>query len=361
MLSHGQSPWLDFISRELVESGELARMVAAKQITGLTSNPSIFEKAFAASSVYADEVQRAARDGVANAYDAFVRIAIRDIQGACDALAPVYAQTGGVDGFVSLEIPPGIESDVDRSVSEAQRLAALVARPNLMVKVPATSAGIRALEELIAAGINVNQTLLFSTDVYVQTAGAYIRGLERRALAGEPLNTVTSVASFFVSRLDTAVDTILPADSPLRGQIAVANARDAYRRFLQLFAGARWEALERRGAHLQRPLWASTSTKNPAYSDVLYVEALVAPHTVNTLPEPTLRAFLDHGSVSCSITVAAMREAGSILQRAREAGIDMRAVTSRLLAEGLASFEADFRKLLDRVGEGLRTAAPVSG
>lgn len=359
MIANGQSPWLDFISRQLIESGELQRMVEQQEITGLTSNPSIFEKAFAAEGAYTGEIAEAARAGVTDPYEAFVRIATRDIRAACDALAPVYAATSGRDGFVSLEIPPGIESDADRSVGEALRLAELVGRPNLMVKVPGTPAGIKALEELVFAGINVNQTLLFSTDVYVQSAEAFIRGLERRAAAGQAVDNVASVASFFVSRLDTAVDALLAADSALRGQAAVANARDAYRRSRQIFAGPRWEALAKRGARAQRPLWASTSTKNPAYRDVLYVETLVAPDTVNTLPEPTLRAVLDHATIANAITIAAMREAQQTLHALAQVGIDLRSVTRTLLADGLAAFEADFQKLLDRVGEGLRTASFV--
>lgn len=360
MLRCGQSPWLDFISRQLIASGELARMVDAQEITGLTSNPSIFEKAFAASGDYDPEIASAARAGISEPYEAFVRIAAADIRAACDALAPVFTHTRGADGYVSLEIPPGVETDVERSLVEANRLVHLVDRPNLMVKVPGTSAGVRALEELIVAGVNVNQTLLFSSDVYVQTAGAYLRALERRSELGLPLETVASVASFFVSRVDTAVDDLLPQDSPLRGRTAVANAQDVYRRFQQTFAGPRWERLAGRGARPQRPLWASTSTKNPAYRDVLYVETLVAPDTVNTLPEPTLRATLDHAAIAPAITDDSMRESQRVLYEVSRAGVDLRAVTQKLLADGLAAFETDFHRLLHRVASGL-ASAPVAG
>lgn len=358
MLSAGQSPWLDYISRELLRSGELARMVADDEVTGLTSNPSIFDKALSGSNLYEAEIAEAAADGVRDPYEAFLRVAIQDIRGAADALLPIYERSAGRDGFVSLEIPPGIEGDYDRTVAEAKRLAMLVRRPNLMVKVPGTPEGVRAVEELIFAGINVNQTLLFSCDVYEQTARSYIRGLERRQAAALPLDRPASVASFFVSRVDTAIDAELPADSPLRGKAAVANARDAYGRFAAIFSGHAWDALAAAGARPQRPLWASTSTKNPDYRDVLYVEELVAPDTVNTLPEPTLRAVLDHGEIRNAIDQASIDGARTLLGELNSAGIDMAAVTSRLLVEGLDAFDRDFQRLLDRIGQAI--GSPVA-
>lgn len=352
LIDAGQSPWLDYISRDLIASGELARMVRDREITGVTSNPTIFEKALSSSDAYDADIAAAAREGVTDPYEVFVRIAARDIGDACDVLLPVYEATGGADGFVSLEVPPGIENDIDATVAEAQRLSALLGRPNLMVKVPGTQAGVQALEALIAAGINVNQTLLFDTGVYEQSAEAYVRGLEQRREAGLPVDGPASVASFFVSRLDTAIDPLLPEGSPLRGRAAIANARDAYRRFGNIFSGERWEALAAAGARVQRPLWASTGTKNADYSDVLYVEELVAPQTVNTLPEATLRAVLDHATVQQTVEPG-LDEARTTLDALASAGIDLGEVTARLLTEGLAAFERDFQKLLDRIAEAL--------
>ena len=353
----GQSTWLDYISRPLLDSGELARRVADGEVTGLTSNPSIFEKAIAASDDYRADIEAARADGVADPYEAFVRLAIDDIRRACDVLAGIWQDTAGVDGYVSLEIPPGIETDVGKTVEEGRRLSALVDRPNLMIKVPGTPEGVRALEELIFHGINVNQTLLFAVDVYEQSARAYIRGLQRRHEADLPVDQPASVASFFVSRLDTAVDAQLPEDSPLRGTAAVANAHEAYRRFQSLFSGDEWETLTKLGARVQRPLWASTGTKNPAYSDVKYVDELVAPHTVNTLPEATLKAVLDHAEAVPTVE-AAMDTAPARLQALADAGIDLGAVTDQLLVDGLDAFERDFKKLLAGIAEAL-AAAPA--
>ena len=267
----------------------------------------------------------------------------------------MYESTAAVDGYVSLEVPPGIEHDREATVAEALRLFRLVDRANVMIKVPGTPAGVEALTELIAAGVNVNVTLLFSVDVYERVAEAYIAGLERRLEAGEPLDTIASVASFFVSRVDTAVDAQLPADSPLLGQIAVANARYAYARFQALFAGERWERLASAGARPQRPLWASTGTKNPAYSDTLYVETLIFPETVNTLPQATLDAVLDHLSVTPT-PAEALDDAARLLAEAAEAGIDMTAVTDRLLVDGLASFEESYKALMAKLDRRLSTA-----
>ncbi len=359
MLAEGQSPWFDYISRDLLDSGELARMVRDEEITGVTSNPTIFEKAVSSSDRYTASINQAAADGVTDPYEGFVRLAAADIRRACETLLPVHERTRGADGFVSLEIPPGLERDIHATVAEARRLAALVGQPNVMIKAPGTPEGVAALEELIFAGINVNQTLLFDTAVYEQSASAYIRGLERRAEAGLPVDRPASVASFFVSRVDTAVDPLLPDDSPLRGKAAVANARDAYRRFQAIFAGPRWEKLRDAGARVQRPLWASTGTKNPAYSDVLYVEELVARDTVNTMPEATLRAMLDHGRI-VPMGIESIEAAPRTLEALAAEGIEMQTITNQLLADGLAAFERDFHRLLDRIGQAL-TAAPVAG
>lgn len=355
LIQHGQSVWLDYIRRGLLSSGEVDRMVADGWITGMTSNPTIFDKAISESGDYEEALQAIIRMGEADPYDAFVALAAEDIQFAADALRPVYESTAAVDGYVSLEVPPGIEHDREATVAEALRLFRLVDRPNVMIKVPGTPAGVEALTELIAAGVNVNVTLLFSVAVYERVAAAYIAGLERRLEAGDPLDTIASVASFFVSRVDTAVDAQLPEDSGLRGQIAVANARHAYARFQAIFAGERWERLAEAGARPQRPLWASTGTKNPAYSDTLYVETLIFPHTVNTLPQATLDAVLDH-LVAEPAGPETLDEAGRLLAEAEAAGIDLTAVTDKLLVDGLASFEDSYKALMAKLDRRLATA-----
>ena len=348
LLAHGQSVWLDYIRRDLMTSGRLRQMVDDGQVTGMTSNPTIFEKAIAGSSLYDDDLREAAASGIRDPYQAFVQLAIADIRAAADVLRPVYDRTGAADGFVSLEVPPGIENDVAATVTEVRRLFELVDRPNVMIRIPGTPAGAKALEEATAAGVNVNQTLLFALDAYERAAQAYVSGLERRLAAGQPIDRIGSVASFFVSRVDTAVDSQLPDSSPLRGKVAIANARKAYRRFQEIFSGPRWEKLAAAGAHAQRPLWASTGTKNAAYSDVLYVEELVAPDTVNTMPEATLKAVLDHLDVRDTV-VPNLDDADRVLAEAAKAGINLDAVTDKLLVDGLASFEKDFLSLLDRL------------
>ena len=355
LIQHGQSVWLDYIRRGLLRSGEVDRMVAEGWITGMTSNPTIFDKAISESGDYEEALQAIIRMGEADPYDAFVALASEDIQLAADALRLVYETTAAVDGYVSLEVPPGIEHDREATVAEALRLFRLVDRPNVMIKVPGTPAGVEALTELIAAGVNVNVTLLFSVAVYERVAAAYIAGLEQRLEAGASLDTIASVASFFVSRVDTAVDAQLPEDSPLRGRMAVANAQYAYARFREIFAGERWARLAKAGARPQRPLWASTGTKNPAYSDTLYVETLIFPDTVSTLPQATLDAVLDHLAVEPT-PAEALVEAGGLLAEAGEAGIDMAAVTDKLLVDGLASFEDSYKALMAKLDRRLATA-----
>lgn len=354
LVANGQSPWLDYIRRDLLASGEFAKMVEDGWVTGVTSNPTIFEKAIAGSNAYDDALSALAARGPINGYDAFVEIATGDIRAAADALRPIYEATGGVDGYVSFELPPGIEHDTAASVKEAKRLFALLDRPNVMIKVPGTPEGCDALRELVAAGVNANMTLLFAISTYELCVEAYLTGLEKRLASGEPLSTVASVASFFVSRVDTAVDGQLPADSPLRGKVAIANARAAYGHFMERHSGPRWEKLKAAGARVQRPLWASTGTKNPAYSDVLYVESLVAANTVNTMPEATISALLDHGRIKPSV-LDAIPAARRDLDAARAAGIDLDAVTAKLLVDGLNSFQKDFTTLLDRIESAVST------
>ncbi len=351
----GQSVWLDFIHRGMLDSGELERYVREGWITGLTSNPTIFNKAIAGSAQYDDALRAAARDGTESAYDAFVGIAGDDLRRAADIFRSVYDATEGADGYVSFEAPPGIEDDAEATVREAHRLREAVGRPNVMIKVPGTAAGVDALRELTAQGTSVNVTLLFGVGVYERVAEAYIEGLERRLEQGQPLDGIASVASFFVSRLDSKIDGWLPEGSELGGAAAVANARVAYQRFLTHFSGPRWERLAAAGARVQRPLWASTSTKNPSYSDVLYVDDLVAADTVNTMPEPTLLAFADHGNPEGGIDERTMAEASAALDRLATAGIDLSRATDELLDEGLASFAGDFRALLDCIDASVST------
>lgn len=349
----GQSTWLDFISRGFLDSGELQRLIDDEWVSGLTSNPTIFGKAIAGSSDYDDELRALAEAGVRDPYDAFVRLAGADLRRAADALRPIYEAGGGADGYVSFELPPGVEHDSQRSIAEARRLVEAVGRPNVMIKVPGTPNAPETVERLIGEGVNVNITLLFDIAVYEAVARAYVAGLERALEAGRDLSAIASVASFFVSRVDTQVDGRLPDDSPLRGKAGIANARAAYARFAEVFSGGMWDGLAAAGARVQRPLWASTGTKNAAYSDVLYVDNLVAPDTVNTLPEATLNAFADHGDASHAITRDDEAEAEATLAALGEAGVDLEAVTDQLLVDGLDAFEADFLALLRCIDEAL--------
>lgn len=350
----GTAPWLDYIERSMLHSGELARRIRDDALMGMTSNPTIFEKALADGDAYDAELASLPADWSARA--CFERLATTDVQDACDAFAGVYASTNGGDGYVSLEVGPDLAHDTAGTVAEAHRLWAAVDRPNLMIKVPGTEAGAAAVQSLIAAGLNVNVTLLFSTDSHARVIDAYLAGLEARVAAGQPIDRIASVASFFVSRVDGAIDATLAkraASEPgqkaaleaLLGKAAIANAKMAYALFTERFSGARWDALAALGARVQRPLWASTSTKNPAYRDVLYVEALIGPDTVNTLPPATLEAFRDHGETSRTVD-ASLDEATAQLAALAALGVDMRAVTDQLLAEGLASFAKSFDTLL---------------
>lgn len=350
----GQSLWLDYIDRVMLANGDLTRRIAEDALTGMTSNPTIFEKALAEGAAY-DE-QLATVDTAASDRDAFFSLAATDVRNACDAFRGVYERTAAVDGYVSLEVSPDLARDAAGTVAEARRLWAIVDRPNLMIKVPGTVEGAEAVRQLIADGINVNVTLLFAVEAHARVIEAYLAGLEQRAAAGLPIDRIGSVASFFVSRVDSAIDKQLgqmaAADASragtllaLQGKAAIANAKLAYRLFSASFSGARWDALAARGARVQRPLWASTSTKNPAYRDVIYVEELIGPDTVNTLPPATLEAFRDHGEVRQSVTEG-VAEAERTLAALEANGVALQAVTDTLLAEGLASFEQSFVTLL---------------
>lgn len=342
----GQAVWLDYIRRQLITSGELSRLVQEDGLRGVTSNPTIFEKAIAGSADYDGELREIlARDPDVDTASLFEALAIGDIQMAADVLRPVYESTGGRDGYVSLEVSPRLAQDTGGTVAEARRLWKAVSRPNVMIKAPATPEGIPAIEALIADAINVNVTLMFSTAHYEAVAEAYLRGLHR---CRQPAQ-VHSVASFFVSRVDSAVDRALeslgkPEALSLRGQIAVANCKRVYRRFREIFHGEHFAALRQRGGNVQRPLWASTGTKNPAYPDVIYLEELVGPETVNTVPPSTMDAFRDHGRVRGDTLLEG--EPDSALSRLAKLGISLNAIAEKLQAEGVISFAASFDALL---------------
>lgn len=350
----GQSVWLDYIDRDMLANGDLARRIAEDELTGMTSNPTIFEKALAEGTSY--DAQLGEIGAGSGAAEVFEHLSTDDVRAACDIFRPVYDATGGHDGFVSLEVSPGMAHDTAGTIAEAHRLWATVDRPNVMIKVPGTPEAMPAIRQLTADGLNVNITLLFSVDAHRRVIDAYLSGLEDRAAAGKPLSHIASVASFFVSRVDSKVDARLKAivdagdgradqARALMGHAAIANAKLAYRLFTSSFQGARWDALSALGAQLQRPLWASTSTKNPAYRDVLYVEELIGPHTVNTLPPATLEAFRDHGKVARTVD-RDVDGAVRTLAQLEALGISLDAVTDELLTEGLASFQKSFESLL---------------
>jgi transaldolase len=357
----GVSIWLDTLSRELLESGELATLISDLGVTGATSNPTIFAKAITGSDAYDAQLRAAVAAGMNEPAELFLELALDDVRRAADLLRASYDESAGRDGFVSFECTPDLADDTDATIDQALELWGRLDRPNVMIKVPATEAGVPAIEELTARGVNVNVTLLFSVSRYEQVIDAYMAGLDRRRTAGRPVDSIASVASFFVSRLDAKVDPLLPEGSDLRGRVAIANARLAYARYLDRFgdepclADARWHALADAGARPQRPLWASTGTKNPAYSDVLYVEGLIRPGVVNTMPEATLRAFADHGDAAGALPVAG--SAAATLRRAREAGIDLDAITAELEREGVRSFCDSYRELLDCIASKRRSMA----
>ncbi|WKW11621.1 transaldolase [Pseudogemmatithrix spongiicola] len=359
----GQSIWLDFIDRTLLQGDALARRIRDDALTGMTSNPTIFEKALAAGTAY-DAQLKAAAPGK-SAWELFELVETDDVRTACDIFRPVYDASGKRDGYVSIEVSPGAAHDAKATVAEAHRLWATVDRPNVMIKVPGTPEGCIALEQLIADGLNVNVTLLFAVEAHARVIEAYLKGLERRAAARRPLDHVASVASFFVSRVDSAIDAALAAQvkagtlgadraGALQGKAAIANAKRAYRLFREKFSGPRWAALAAKGAQLQRPLWASTSTKNPAYRDTIYVEELIGPDTVNTMPPNTLEAFRDHGVTRRTVDVD-LAAADALLAELETVGIRLDAVTDTLLAEGLASFQKSFDTLIAGIEQ--KTAA----
>ena len=355
----GVSIWLDTLSRDLLDTGDFQRLVDGSAVTGATSNPTIFANAITRSSRYDDQLHAALASGTRDPRELFFELALDDVRRAADVLQPAYADSEGRDGFVSFECTPDLADDTRATIEQAVELWERLDRPNVMIKVPATEAGIPAIEELTVRGVNVNVTLLFSAARYEQVIDAYIAGLERRLAAAEPVTAIASVASFFVSRVDGKADALLPADSSLRGRIAIANAHRAYARYRERFAGERWAVLRDAGARPQRPLWASTGTKDPAYSDVLYVENLLAPEVVNTMPEATLHAFADHGNVGRALTGDAA-SAERVLQGAADDGIDLDDITSELEREGVRSFCDSYRELLSCIETKVLSTAPAS-
>ena len=356
----GQSLWYDNIQRRLLENGEFAAMIQRGDIRGMTSNPSIFQNAIAKSNDYDSALTPLAWAGW-SAEQIFWELAIEDIRMSADLFAPLYEQTNGGDGYVSLEVSPYLAHDADGTAAQAQQLWARVARPNLMVKIPATKAGIPAIRKAIAAGVNVNVTLIFSLARYAEVMDAYLSGLEDRVAAGRPIDRIASVASFFISRVDSKIDPKLPEGSPLRGQAAIANAKMAYDAFEAVFTSKRFASLKARfGARAQRPLWASTSTKNPAYPDTLYVDTLIGPDTVNTVPPATLDAFRDHGHASITIT-RDLDKAHTLIADLKSAGISMNVVTQELEDEGVKAFADAFTALLKTIDDRRKNAASSLG
>jgi len=351
----GQSIWLDYIDRTMLRNGGLERRIRDDFLMGMTSNPTIFEKALAEGSEYDDQIRTASGDFTA--LELFELIATTDVRTACDTFGPTYDGTKRGDGYVSIEVSPAAANDANATISEAERLWATVNRPNAFIKVPGTDEGAVAVRRLIARGININITLLFSIDAHAKVIEAYMAGLEDRVAAGKTIDSIASVASFFVSRVDTEVDKRLaalkakaPADrqaalAKLEGKLAIANAKLAYRLYQERFSSARWKALAAKGGRVQRPLWASTSTKNPAYRDVMYVENLIGPDTVNTMPPQTIEAFREHGVVARTVD----KDVDVAEQTVRDlaaVGISMKDVTDKLLVDGLASFQKSFDELI---------------
>ena len=343
------SVWIDSLSREMLETGELARLIEEDAVVGVTSNPTIFEKALSSGGWYDDQL-RDVLGGDTDPKEVFIDLATEDVRRACDILHRAWEDSGGVDGYVSIEVDPDIAYDRDASYEQAMRLHELVDRPNVFVKIPGTEPGLGAIEDCIAAGRSINITLIFSLERHAAVIEAYIRGLERLVADGGDPAPVASVASFFVSRVDTEADRRLSelGRDDLQGKLAVANAKLAYQQYLEAFSGERWQALAAEGARPQRCLWASTSTKNPAYRDVLYVEELIGPETVNTMPLETVVAFQDHGAVRETLTEG-VEKARALLAALEEAGVDYGDVVATLEREGVEKFSESFRQLLDGI------------
>ena len=367
---YGQSVWMDNLSRDILQSGELKQLIKSRNVHGVTSNPAIFEKAIAGNAVYDQDIEAGIRTGksVDEIYESLV---FADIRNACDVLTPVYEETQGLDGYVSLEVPPSLARDTESTIRESLRYAQAINRPNLMIKIPGTPEGLPAVEKAISEGVNVNITLLFSVQSYIDTAWAYIRGLEALAAKGGDISQTASVASFFLSRIDTMVDgqadaLIEQTSDPdkkvklaaVKGKVAIANAKIAYQKYKEIISSDRWQALAAKGAKVQRLLWASTSTKDPAYSDVMYVDELIGPDTVNTLPPNTIEACADHCNVASRIETN-VDQADQLIESLSQLGIDLDQIMTDLLEEGIDKFVKPFDKLMASLITKVNQLTPV--
>ena len=370
--NYGQSIWMDNLTRDLVQSGELKDLVENKGICGITSNPAIFEKAINGNKIYDADIESGIRAKLPT-YKIYESLVFEDIRNACDILRPVYESSNGLDGYVSIEVPPTIADDTEATIKEAHRYYEELGRENVMIKIPGTKAGLPAVEEVIASGINVNVTLLFSVDSYIETAWAYIRGLEKRASEGKDISNIASVASFFLSRIDSNIDQRIDAElkkvdliekeaklTAVKGKVAIANAKIAYQKYKEIIQSDRWKALSAKGAKVQRLLWASTSTKDPQYSDVMYVDELVGPDTVNTLPPNTIEACADHCDVQNRIETG-LQEAHNLMESLKDPDIDISIdeVMDELLVEGIDKFVKPFKSLMDSLEQKVKQLTPV--
>lgn len=371
---YGQSIWIDNLTRDLIQSGELKQMIESQGIRGITSNPAIFEKAIAGNKIYDADIEAGIKAGksVSEIYESLI---FQDIRDACDVLRPIYEETDGLDGYVSIEVSPNLARDTEGTIKEARRFYKAIDRPNVMIKIPGTPEGMPAVEAVIADGINVNITLLFAVDSYVESAWAYIRGLEARAEKGEDIHKIASVASFFLSRIDTKIDNQIEAKlkqgsdrlekevelRQIEGKVAIANAKIAYQKYKEIIQSDRWKALSAKGTNTQRLLWASTSTKNPNYSDVMYVNELVGPNTVNTLPPNTIEACADHCDVASNRVETGVEEAMHLIESLKDPDIeiDLDQVMQELLEEGIDKFVQPFKSLTQSLEEKVKQLSPV--
>lgn len=370
---YGQSIWMDNLSRTIIESGELKQLIESRGVHGITSNPAIFEKAIAGNAIYDADIEAGikAKKSVQEIYESLI---FEDIRNACDILKPIYDQTDGLDGYVSIEVPPTIAKDTESTINEARRYFQAIGRENVMIKIPGTAEGLPAFEQVISEGINVNVTLLFSVQSYIDTIWAYVRGLEKRAEKGEDISKIASVASFFLSRIDSNIDDRIDAKlaagvdriekeaklKDVKGKVAIANAKIAYQKFKEIIQGDRWKALSAKGANVQRLLWASTSTKNPDYSDVMYVDELIGPNTVNTLPPNTIEACADHCSPENRIETG-VQEAYQLIENLKDPdiAIDLDQVMDELLEEGIDKFVKPFESLMSSLDSKVKDLATV--
>ncbi|MBD6615933.1 transaldolase [Komarekiella sp. 'clone 1'] len=370
---YGQSIWMDNLSRDIIQSGELKDLVENQGICGITSNPAIFEKAIAGNVIYDADIEAGVRAGLPT-YKIYESLAFADIRSACDILHPVYEASNGLDGYVSIEVPPTIAHDTQATINEARRYFQEIGRENLMIKIPGTEAGLPAVEQVIAEGMNVNVTLLFSVDSYINTAWAYIRGLEKRVAEGKDISNIASVASFFLSRIDSNIDAKIDDKlkkgvddiaveaklKAVKGKVAIANAKIAYQEYKKIVNSDRWQALAAKGAKVQRLLWASTSTKDPNYNDVMYVDELIGPDTVNTLPPATITACADHCDVANRVETN-VEEAYTLLENLKDPdiNIDLGKVMDELLVEGIDKFVKPFQSLMNSLEEKIKVLSPV--